>query len=168
MRMRSLALATGLAFVGLVAAVVFLWPGPGTGPEPIRYGRDACSGCRMPVSQPGFGGEMRDASGTLTKYDDVGCLLRAVLLAHREVPEAWVEDHGGGDFVPLLAAHLVHAERPSTPMGYGIVAFGDEAAARAYAAAHTGRVLGFEDVLRNPAMVERVPAARTTDPGRAP
>jgi copper chaperone NosL len=151
----SFALATGLAVVTLVLAVMFLWPGPATGPEPIQYGRDTCASCRMQVTQPGFAGEMRDPSGTLTKYDDVGCLLRAILTAHREVPEAWIEDHAGGGFVPLLGAHLVRAEGSSTPMGYGIVAFADEAAARAYAAAHTGTVLAFEDVLRDPTMIAK-------------
>jgi copper chaperone NosL len=154
-RPRSFALAAGLAVVTLVMAVVFLWPGPGRGPEPIQYGRDTCASCRMQMTRPGFAGEMRDPSGTLTKYDDIGCLLRAIVTAHHEVPEAWVEDHAGGGFVPLLDAHLVRAEGSSTPMGYGIVAFGDEAAARAYAAAHAGTALAFEDVLRDPAMIAR-------------
>jgi len=168
MRARTFALAAGLVLGGLVVAVVFLWPGPGTGPEPIRYGRDTCAGCRMRVTQPGFGGEMRDYDGTLTKYDDVGCLLRAILAAHREVPEAWVEDHAGGGFVPLLDAHLVHEERSSTPMGYGIVAFKEDSTARAYAAAHTGKVLAFEDVLHDPTIVARAPAAPSIDPGETP
>jgi copper chaperone NosL len=109
----------------------------------------------MPVSRPGFGGEMRDRDGVLTTYDDVGCLLRAIFAAHREVPEAWVEDHDGAGLVPLLAAHLVRAEGADTPMGYGIVAFADEAAASRYAAARSGQVLALEDVLRSPTMVAR-------------
>ena len=158
----------GLIFVGFVGGVVLLWPGPGTGPEPIDYGRDSCAGCRMPIGQPGFGGEMRDHTGTLTKYDDVGCLLRAVMTAHREVPEAWVEDHAGNSIVSLLAAHLVYAKDTSTPMGYGLVAFTDESAAHDYAAAHAGRVLTFDDVLRDPAMVARAPSPPTPSTGDTP
>jgi copper chaperone NosL len=142
--------ALGLGVVVVVAAIVFLWPGPRRGPEPIAWGRDACAACRMVISRPGFAGEMRDADGRLTRYDDVGCLLRAVTGAHREVPEAWVEDHGGGGWMPLLRAHLVRAEHADTPMGYGLVAFADAAAARAFAERSGGDVVALEEVLREP------------------
>jgi copper chaperone NosL len=154
---RAIGLGVACALVAVIAGVVLLWPGPGSGPEPIRWGRDTCAGCRMPLDRPGFAGEMRDHDGTLTKYDDVGCLLRAIFAAHREVPEAWVEDHDGGGFVPLVAAHLVRAAGAGTPMGFDIVAFEGEASARAYAAAHAGEVLGLEDVLRRPTLLARRP-----------
>lgn len=165
---RRAAGAIGIGIVGLFSAVLFLWPGPRTGPEPIQYGRDACADCRMPVAQPGFGGEMRDRDGVLTKYDDVGCLVRAMFAAHHEVPEVWVEDHEGGGFVPLLTAHLVHAPGVNTPMGHGLVAFEDATVASRYAAEHDGRVLGFEDVLKNPTMVARSPTNVGDDPRGAP
>ena len=104
----------------------------------------------MHISQPGFAAEMRDRTGTLTKYDDIGCMLRAMLAKHQEIPEAWVEDHDGGGFVPLLAASLVQTDRGDTPMGYGILAFRDAAAATAFAESHGGSVIAFEDVLRDP------------------
>ena len=165
MSARGIGGALGLAVVALVGAVVFLWPHAAAGPEPIQYGRDACAHCRMTLSQPGFGGEIRDRDGRLTKYDDVGCLLHAIFAAHREVPEAWVEDHDGGGFVPLLTAHLVRAEDASTPMGSGIVAFADGDAAGRFATAHAGRVLALEDVLRNPALVARSAQPATDDRG---
>ncbi len=153
--MRGVLAAGGLVVSAVVAAVVFLWPVAHGGPEPIDYGRDTCAECRMHVSQPGFAGEMRDRHGALTKYDDVGCLLRAMLKAHRGIPEAWVEDHDGGGFVPLLGAHLVRAGSAGTPMGYGIVAFKNEAAARAFAASRGGEFVRLEDVIRDPSRLAR-------------
>lgn len=150
--------ALGAILVGVVGAVVFLWPAQRTGPEPINYGRDACGHCRMHISQPGFAAELRDTRGVLSKYDDIGCMLHAMVGLHREVPEAWVEDHAGGGFVPLLNAHLVRSERFETPMGYGIVAFRDESAAETFARAQGGEVLVLEDILRQPA---RIAPART-------
>jgi len=155
---RGLVLAGGLALLTVVGAVVFLWPAGSGGPEPIRWGRDTCAECRMHLSQPGFAAEMRAPGGALTKYDDVGCLLRAMLQARAGTPEAWVEDHGGGGFVPLLGAHLVRAASAGTPMGYGIVAFADQAAARAFAAAHAGEPVRLEDVMRDPSRLARAAA----------
>jgi copper chaperone NosL len=163
-----LGVTLGVALASVVAGVVFLWPGSATGPEPIAYGRDTCASCRMHLSQPGFAGEMRDPDGTLTKYDDVGCLIRAILAARREVPEAWVEDHAGGGFVPLLSAKLVRGDAASTPMGSGLVAFADDSAAIVYAEAHGARVMAFEDVLRDSTLLALLIARPPSGAGRAP
>jgi len=163
-----LGVAVGVALASVAAGVVFLWPAPATGPEPIAYERDTCASCRMHLSQPGFAGEMRDPDGTLTKYDDVGCLIRAILAAHREVPQAWVEDHAGGGLVPLISARLVRGDAASTPMGSGLVAFADESAARMYADAHGTRVMAFEDVLRDSTLLALLTARPASGAGRAP
>lgn len=162
--MKALVVTVVIALVVVVGAVVFLWPSQREGFEPIAYGRDACAYCRMHISQPGFAAELRDRAGTLTKYDDIGCMLRAMVALHREVPEAWVEDHAGGGFVPLLSAKLVRAPDADTPMGYGIVAFKDEDVARAFAQTHAGELQRLEDILRDPARIVpiRKPGARTT------
>ena len=151
------AATAALGLAAFVAAVVLLWPGPGEGPEPVAWGRDVCDECRMHLTRPGFAGELRDHTGTLRRYDDVGCLLRAMLASHREMPEAWVEDHGAGGFVPLLRAHLVRAEAAGTPMGYGVVAFRDEAAAAEFAAVRRGRLVSLEELVRPGALVARPP-----------
>jgi copper chaperone NosL len=160
------ALAGGVAAVVVVAAAVVFWPGgPAAGPEPIAWGRDTCARCRMHLSQPGFAGEIRDRAGVLHKYDDLGCLVGAIVTAHGEVPEAWVEDHAGGGFVPLLSAHLVRADAVRTPMGHGVVAFADESAARGFAARHGGRVAAFEDLLGDRSWLARAGARPADEPG---
>lgn len=153
--MRTAAFGSGLLALAFVLGVVFLWPTARTGPEPIVFGRDACAHCRMHLSQPGFGGEMRDARGALTKYDDVGCLVRAMLARHGEIPEAWVEDHETGRLVALLTAHLVRGQPSATPMGSGIVAFEREDAADAFARATGGRPVTLEELVREPARLAR-------------
>lgn len=143
--MRGLAVTVGAGVLGLLGAVVF-WPVSRSGPEPIAYGRDACAACRMHLSQPGFAGEIRDAGGVLTKYDDIGCLLR-VLGTRPEPVTAWVEDHGDASLVPLLAAHLVRIGPGATPMGGGVIAFREERAARTFAAANAGEVIALARAL---------------------
>jgi copper chaperone NosL len=155
--MKTFAATLGIAVFAIIAGIVFLWPAHGVGAEPIRYGRDVCAHCRMHISQPGFGGEMRDRNGALTKYDDLGCLLHAMIALHEEIPEAWVEDHAGGGFIPLLTAHLVRTAAGDTPMGSGIVAFGGADAAAAYARAHNGTLMQVEDTVRNPALLASGP-----------
>lgn len=160
--MRPALVVSGLLMAVLVGGLVFLPGGPdaGAGPEPMQYDRDTCARCRMRISQPGQGGELRDPEGKLTKYDDVGCLLVALWSEHREVTSAWVEDHGGGGFVPLTAAWFVLGEASESPMGFGVTAFQEEGAARAHALQHGGTVGRLEDVLRDTARFQRARASR--------
>jgi copper chaperone NosL len=143
--------AAGLAFV----LGVVLWPMRRTGPEPIVYGKDACAHCRMPLSRPGFGGEMRDARGVLTKYDDVGCLVQAMRAQRGEIREAWVEDHVTGRLVPLLGATLVRGQPGATPMASGVVAFADRAAAESFARTEGGEIVALEQLLQQSAPLAR-------------
>jgi hypothetical protein len=152
--MRTLGLALGLPLLAIVAVVV-LWPAPRTGPVAIAYGRDTCAHCRMHLTQPGFAGELRDARGVLTKYDDVGCMLRAMAALHSEVPEAWVEDHVTAELVPLLATTLVQLRPSDTPMGSGLVAFANADAAAAFARAHDGETVPLEALLHDPTRLAR-------------
>ncbi len=145
-RGKLLAILSGLVAIPLAAAVL-KGPAPATGPEPIRYGRDACDRCRMHFATPGFAGERRDEKGVLHKYDDIGCLLIAA--SHGASGEAWVEDHDGGGFVRLLSATLVAGEGLGTPMNYGVVAFRDRARAEAFARQHGARVTPLEELLRD-------------------
>ena len=130
-----------LAIAAAFAALVLWKPAPAAGPEPIRYGRDACDHCRMHFAVQGFAAERRDGKGALHKYDDVGCLLE-----DEAAGEAWVEDHDGSGFVPLRSATLVKSPKVSTPMASGIVAFRDPAKAASFAAAHAGRILNPTEV----------------------
>ena len=127
---------------GALAGVVLWRPAPATGPEPVRYGRDACDRCRMHFAARGFAAEQRDASGALRKYDDLGCMLAAGLPG-----DAWVEDYDGSGFVPLQAATLVKSSF-TTPMASGIVAFRDRSKAAAFASAHGGRIVPLPEVHR--------------------
>lgn len=138
-----------IAAVVVIGGVV-LWPGSHVGPEPIAHGRDACARCRMPITRPGYAGELRDRTGTLTKYDDVGCLLRAMVAMRDVVPEAWVEDHRTFELVPLLGATLARARAGETPMGSGIVAFANAEDAAAFVRDGGGELVTLETLLREP------------------
>jgi mono/diheme cytochrome c family protein len=153
----------GVPIAAALAAIVF-WP-HGTGTRPLAFGRDTCARCRMTLSHPGFGGELRDARGQLTTYDDVGCLLQAMGALHEQA-EAWVEDHDGGKLVPLTAATFVRGSRVETPMSWGILAFAESGAARSFATAQGGEVVALEQLLKDPQRLGG--AVAKVEPGRRP
>ena len=45
-------------------------------PEPIAYGKDSCSECKMTIIDPKFGGEIISKKGKIFKFDDTHCLAK--------------------------------------------------------------------------------------------
>jgi mono/diheme cytochrome c family protein len=160
-RIYAIALAAILVAVG----VIVFWPGGHSGPQPLAFGRDACARCRMHLARPGFGGELRDARGQLTTYDDVGCLLQSMWAMHEQT-EAWVEDHDDGHLVALTAATFVRSSRVETPMNYGVLAFASDGGARRFAGAQGGEVVTLEQLLADKARLGGAASARK--PGQRP
>ena len=146
-----------LAAVAAVPALVLVLGStarPATGPEEIQYGREACSRCHMHFATPGFAGERRGRDGRLARFDDLACLVQAIAAAHEETSEAWVEDHDHGGWVPLASAVFVRGGRLHTPMGSGLVAFKDRAAAERLAQAAIARIWTLEELLRDRSLLE--------------
>ncbi len=134
--------------VALVAAVVWWLGGRPSGPEPILHGRDTCAACRMVITQRGFAAEARDARGQFQKYDDVGCLVKALAREPRPADVLWVEDQPSGELVPLAAASVVAGSALTTPMDFGFVAFRERSAAEELMRSRGGRLLTPEELLR--------------------
>lgn len=147
--MNRAGLVAALAALAAIPAAALLLGSspPASGPEPIRYGRDACDRCRMHFAARGFAAERRDAKGVLGKYDDIGCLLNAT--SRDASGQAWVEVQDGEGFVPLLAATLVLGVGLGTPMNFGVVAFREPRRAEEFAHAHAARIVALADLLRD-------------------
>lgn len=97
--------------------------------EPVPVGRVNCARCGMMISSERQSAEWVAPGEETRFYDDIGCLAADA----RTLPG------GGVRFVHVTGARWAPAEnafyaRPpdeSTPMGYGVVAFADRAAAAA-------------------------------------
>lgn len=143
----KIAIIGAIVVAAIIAVMVALRSSPSGGPVAIEYGRDMCAECRMHLSEKGFAAQVREPSGEVLKYDDIGCLLEAIRKKGGGIPEGWVEDHGSGAWVPLKQAVLVRGGDIKTPMNYGVVAFKDEAAAKTYMAAHGGNVVALNSLI---------------------
>ncbi|HEX6203206.1 MAG TPA: nitrous oxide reductase accessory protein NosL [Thermoanaerobaculia bacterium] len=114
------------------------------GPPEIVLDRTACRRCSMLVSEPAFAAAALPAGEREARvYDDAGCLFAALA----EEPgggaaaRLWFQDADGSGWVEAAEAVLVAVPGGVTPMGSGVVAFRDGAAARRFAAARGGEVV---------------------------
>lgn len=134
-------------------------------PQPIRYGEDACTQCRMTVSDERFGAELLTTTGKTYPFDSVECLAEYVL-AHADAPthSLWVTSYDApGDLILLDDAFFVHAPGLRSPMGRGLAAFGPETGqADALVRFDGAEVLTWDEVL---ALAGRPIQAGATVPG---
>lgn len=128
-------------------------------PVPLVLDEDACSFCRMAISQREFAAEAVTTSGRVERFDDIGCLLD--WRREREIPEGtafFVVDSHNGEWLDAEEAAYLRSRAIPTPMGSGLVAFGsreEAAAARkrlgiggGRTATGDGEVIGWEDLAR--------------------
>lgn len=119
------------------------------GPPAVHWGVDECSHCHMILSEPRFAAVARSGADEV-RFDDLGCLLdwsRAQRTVSAATPwQVWVHDANGERWLAAPSAFFVHTGT-HTPMGSGILAFADEAAARA--GAGSSAIQRFTDLVKS-------------------
>lgn len=136
----SMVLALSVALVGCQARQAHTTP-------TIRVGQDTCAQCRMIISEARFAASLVSRSGEVTVFDAIECMIRARRAAPDPAPAAWVHDYESDQWREADAAWYVRSPRLPTPMGGGLVAFGDAASARRVAADVTGEMVRWSQVM---------------------
>ncbi|MFT3685627.1 MAG: nitrous oxide reductase accessory protein NosL [Phycisphaerales bacterium] len=145
---------------------------PLTGPLEPRIGRDECAECGMLISdgacasallieQNGSAGQGDGGGGRGVKesvvFDDIGCMLDYLPKTKGAHVEHFVRDHAQRRWVAGSTAWIVAASGLHTPMGSGMVAFADRAAADRLAHESGGRVFPGASLLEAPATARTLP-----------
>lgn len=123
---RMLFMLTSVLITGLLAGCT-------PGPEPIDYGHEACTYCRMTITDPRYATELVNSTGKVYPFDAVECLV-AYLNEHpeAEVHSLWVNDFADpGTLIPIPEAVFLHSGALHSPMGLNIAAFGSGEARQA-------------------------------------
>lgn len=121
---------------------------PLTGPPELRLGREECAECGMLVSEDRFSAASlidRDGERLYVFFDDLGCMLDYERSADAGALERYVHDHGTRGWVAAESATYLFAgpQALATPMGSGIAALADRAAADRLRAQCGGDLVGF-------------------------
>ena len=111
---------------------------------------DMCAQCKMAISEKRYAAEMTDMEGNVIKFDNIDCMVRyAAAHGLRDKASAWfVMDSDGREWLDARQAFLVKSASIPGPMGSGVLAIRDSAAAETMARRFSGRVLRFEDLWR--------------------
>ena len=113
--------------------------------EPVTYGRDACTHCKMTIMDKRFAAEIITSKGKAIKFDDFGCLLNWVKDENFQDKGAliFVADFNnpGGQFLDARQALFVHGDEFKSPMNGNLAATASSAVAQKLNAASKNPVL---------------------------
>lgn len=141
-------LLAGMILLPLVGfLVVSCSSGPNLDEPPeIRYGEDTCDRCQMIINEARYAAAYVMPDGQARRFDDIGGMIAYT----REVPEDvavfWVHDFDTEEWLKADEAFYIKSDH-LTPMGFGIVAFGDQARAESWADQEGGMIMSFADLL---------------------
>jgi len=120
-------------------------------PEPINYGKDVCSWCRMVIADAGFASELKTRKGKVYKFDAIECMAAFVLwgpVPREEILAMWVSDFANkGNLIPVEKAKFIVSKAIRSPMGLNIAAFSSEEDLKEALRIFKGRVLVWDEVL---------------------
>ena len=141
---------TGLLL--LVALLAALTGCGGTSGEPqpptIRYGQDV-SEMGMIISDPRFAAAIIPERGDAILFDDIGELCKYVQTHPSLLARArFVHEFAGAGWLRAERAWYVRSAEFRSPMGWGVAAFGEEAAARQAQRERGGDVLTWDALAR--------------------
>ena len=110
-----------------IALLLFFVAGCTVKPEPIAFGKDQCSDCKMTIMDPKFGGEIVTKKGKVYKFDDAKCI--AVFLNRRGVEMSdisktlFLNYNGSKEFIPVRNVEFAVGSTLKSPMGSNAAAF---------------------------------------------
>ncbi|MFN8287975.1 MAG: nitrous oxide reductase accessory protein NosL [Chitinophagales bacterium] len=94
-------------------------------PEPINYGKDLCTSCKMTIMDQKFGGELINDKGKIIKFDSGECMI-----AYRQadndfkVAKQLVANYANpGELIEADKAFYLHGGEVNSPMGGNLAAF---------------------------------------------
>lgn len=117
------------------------------GPPEIAYGQDICETCGMIISDARFAAATAMEDGSVLKFDDIGDMMRYHATRPNLLVQAWfVHDNPSETWVVAQNATFVLSPGIASPMGHGLAAFADPAAATRYAVEIGGEVLAFNEL----------------------
>ncbi|HEY8972074.1 MAG TPA: nitrous oxide reductase accessory protein NosL [Puia sp.] len=126
-RSRVSGVTAGLVLVLLCGCL----QGCSSGPQPIQYGHDNCSFCKMTFTDKRFGGEVCTKKGKVFKFDDLHCLLSSLqsgVPARQDIGGIYLIDFANGGWVGADNALLLQSPALHSPMGGNTAAFASKEA----------------------------------------
>ncbi len=111
-----------------VVSLIVLFSACDNGPQPIRYGEDACDFCRMTIVDRQHAAQVVTQKGRAYKYDAIECMINDLKRWDSgEIKHYLVADYKNpGSLTDATRANYLISEAIPSPMGAFLSAFEEE------------------------------------------
>jgi copper chaperone NosL len=115
------------------------------GPQPIKYGSEACDFCKMTIMDKKFACEWVTDKGKVYRFDDIHCLL-SFRKADNSKGTAYINDFTvNKEFTKAANLYYVKSDELKTPMNGNVAAFLNEASQGDFLNGHSGKKLSWSE-----------------------
>lgn len=138
-------------YLSVLTAILLLLTGCEPEPQPIQYGSEECSYCRMMITESQFASQLLNRQGRSYKFDSIECMAAFdqtnVEEEEMDVHSLWVPDFTSGEeWLKVEEAHFLHSETLRSPMGLYLTAHQTHDLAREYQNEYRGDILDWPAV----------------------
>lgn len=128
-------------------SISMLWSCNNNAPEPIKLNVDACSFCRMKISDGRFAAQLITSKGRNYKFDDLKCMLNFSSQFEGEIKSYYIaEFSGANELTDAGTAWYIQNDDFKSPMGGNTAAFKSKTQAESEAQATGTKVLSWSEV----------------------
>ena len=123
-------------------------------PEPIQYGKDACTHCRMTIMDKRFAAEIITAKGKVFKFDAAECMAdflkeKPEIAANKKSIFLVSDFNHPGQFVDARKSYFLKDNSLSSPMGGNLAAFTSENSAKSIQKGKSARLYDWSLLLKS-------------------
>ena len=119
-------------------------------PQPIKYGREDCDGCKMTIADERFGAELITTKGKYYKFDDLSCMilfLDKATVNKEEIDKELVIDYPNRNkFLDVTQATYYVGEDVHSPMNGNAAAFSNKSDALKFQQGKQGVIMNWKEV----------------------
>lgn len=121
-------------------------------PEPIRYGKDACSHCKMTIMDKRFAAEVITTKGKIFKFDAAECMaafLKENPVIAGDIKSVFLVNDftKPGQFTDARKSFFLRDSSLSSPMGGNLAAFKSRLAAEGAKKDRSAQIFGWPQLL---------------------
>jgi copper chaperone NosL len=141
---------TGIIAAGLIACALMIAGCRKNPVMPVNISSDdVCDLCKSTIAQPEFAAEFLTRSGSVRKFDDLGCLIAsAKAIGKEQIQSFYVMDNKSMTLTPAEQAYFVRSDKIRTPKNGGLIAFKDLSDAQSLASRYQAELAKFSDLVK--------------------
>jgi len=119
--------------------------------EPISFGNDDCSFCKMTIVDQRYGAELLTTKGKVFKYDAIECMINALCEnAHNEAKHLhsayFINFSNPGMLINVKESTVLYSKNLPSPMGANLTGFKNNEDANKFMDDSDGKILTWEGV----------------------